>query len=307
MNNSLLEKIRKTEIPFLTERRNSIGEKEYIETLFDNALLLIKLYELTGEKKYLIKGLNYFKDKAVMDGNFVSWDFSPSLNIFHREADTTIIIFIYFAIADKLGIKIPDCFSPTKNIYQFQELLDKSGGIKTWFGDNVRYQDVDPIVNTTLIYLYIFMGIHDDLFNDIRAYLNNCLTKLNLNSSISKYYIGGSYFAKRMAALSNYDPGFLTEESKDSLESFLLAAKPQNALEAAFLSIASSYRNLEDKAEEYNKYLISKRQSTGFYPYEVFYTQKQIWFYGHPFITTLYVLEAFELAKRGVKKTDITI
>jgi hypothetical protein len=281
------------------------GSRRPIETIFDRAHTILKIFELTEDKTYLRLWLPYFIENAERSEGFARYRFSQTMPRNPFDADTNGYGMLYWIMAEYNDLDIPDEFSTLNNLKQFEGLVDKSGGIKTWFDKEPN--DVDPIVNTTAAYCYLLKHKSDsEVFAGIKEYLNSCLTGLSKSSKISRYYDGkggGLYLAERAAKLAVYDSDFLTEDAAASLDELLVKAKSRSVLEAARISKACSQRELHQRAHEFNLQIENKRRDDGFWPWAVFYRQNTPRCnYGSEIIVTLTALEALQMEKEGVKK-----
>lgn len=286
---------------FSTKRRNSKGISEPVETTFDHALTALKLYELTGESKYLEAGIGYFHETANETGRFIRWNFSTQVEDIPPDADTTTLSLLFFTMAERSGLDFPKNFSASRNLRQFEEFVDESGGIQTYLGNKAN-NNVDPVVNSGIAFLYLLTNNSNEVFNGIKKYLNRCLRSLAPNSQISQYYVGGVYFAARMAKLTAYDGELLDEEATQRLDYFLLNTVPRNTLEATLASIGSSHRGLYRRARELNDDIRRKRRGNGLWPYGTLYRQRTPRFsFGTERLTTLFALEALKLEVEGPK------
>jgi len=291
---------------FSTKRKTPTGKTEIVETSFDHALFVLKLFELTGEVTYLQNWIDYVFVNSVFDEGGVRWNFSPKVTDIPPDADSTAMNLLYFTIAEQEGAVLPQDYSAVNNLAQFRGLANESGGIETFFG---RAGDVDPIVNTTVAFLYILNQFSDETTENMRMYLRKQTKQLTIHSKPSKYYEGGAYFAERIAKLSHYDPEILDDKAEEALKRFLRGSRPKNSLETALLSIGASYQGLHDRAIKLNGELVQTRKSNGLWPFGTFYTQRTPFFrYGNEKLTTLFAFEALKAEEEDfqIKKVSLT-
>ena len=252
--------------PFLIERESLDGKTEKVYTTFDHALICLKLYELTKNQEYLKKGISFFKRTFIERNNQTRWNFSPAVTDIPPDADTTALSLMFFAVAEKHKLKIKKYFSAEKNLKQFEELETYQSGLRTFFNDKIvnEADPVDPIVNTAVAFLYIITNHKEEgLFSRIKQFLNNFLITDGLIKEKSRYYLGNTYLAERIAKLEFYEKGFLKENAKDKLRSFILDTTPVNILEASILSIGASHIQLKERVKELNKMIRNNRLYDG--------------------------------------------
>ena len=213
---------------------------------------------------------------------------------------------MFFAVAEKHKLKIKKYFSAEKNLKQFEELETYQSGLRTFFNDKIvnEADPVDPIVNTAVAFLYIITNHKEEgLFSRIKQFLNNFLITDGLIKEKSRYYLGNTYLAERIAKLEFYEKGFLKENAKDKLRSFILDTTPVNILEASFLSIGASHIQLKERVKELNKMIRNNRLYDGTWEKQTLYTQRTPPFnYGSKELTTLFAIEALKLEEVGLSK-----
>ncbi len=289
-----------------TKRKDLKGKVEIVKTTFDHALTALKLYELTEDKTYLRKFKDFFNETSEPAGNFARWNFAPPyVRDIPPDADTTAVSLLFFAMAERNGLEVPQKFLARNNLGQFRIKGKSSKGIETFFGKR-RKEDYDPIVNSAIAFLYIIAPTPEAIPGNIVGYLNKEVQNLLKKCKISRYYSNGSYFAERIAKLAFYDPSLLNKESEDSLDKFLLIASPRNGLDASLLSIGSSYRGLRSRARNLNREIERKRKNNGTWPFGTLYRQgTPRYSYGCERLTTLFSIEALELESSGPKKISL--
>ena len=286
-----------------TKRRTPNGKIEIVTTTFDHALTALKLYEITEDKTYLKDFKEFFEQTYESVGEFTRWNFAPSyVRDIPPDADTTALSLLFFSMAEKNGIVVPRKFLAWKNLGQFRAKDKLTGGAETFFGKR-REEDIDPIVNSTIAFLYIMTPTEEAIPQNIVDYFNTEIPKLLKNIEISRYYPNGKYFAERITKLAFYNPNLLNKKSEGSLDKFLLIASPKNALDASLLSIGSSYRGLKSRVKTLNREIEKKRKNNGTWPFGTLYKQGTPRYnYGCERLTTLFAIEALELESSGPKK-----
>ena len=153
---------------FTTKRKTPRSRVEVVETSFDHALTVLKLYELTGDSQYLQRWMNYVFENAFFDECGVRWNFSPLVTDKPADADSTAMNLLYLTVAKNQGVDFDPRYSASSNLAQFKDLVSELGGVETFFG---LKRDVDPIVNTTLAFLYHLNPASDEQRKSITNYL----------------------------------------------------------------------------------------------------------------------------------------
>lgn len=277
-------------------------KRKPFETVFDRIKLILKLFELTQDSTYLEEWMEYVFDVHEQNGENRQWPFSKSMPKIPNEVDTTGYALLFLGMAEKYGLNIPTEFSIKTNLKQFETQVDESGGIKTWFSlrqDN----DVDPIVNTTIMWAYQISHTSNETSMSIRNYLNKCLSNINLNSQFSKYYPSVIYFIERMVKLSSYDPNFLSTESKNKIGSIITKIKPKNTLDAARFSKINYQIGFNEQEKRINRIIQTRIMKNGLWPWATFYKQNTPYFlFGSEINTSITVLEALKMERDGIKK-----
>jgi hypothetical protein len=279
---------------FETKRKNLSGNVFPIETSFDHALIVLKLFELTGEKEYLRRWLAPVHDSALIQDQVLRWNFSSKVTDIPPDADSTAMNLLLLRVADSSGVPGAS-FDVVANASQFEDLQDVSGGVKTYFGSEHK-NDVDPVVNTLVAFFYELNYPSSETNSGIRAYLLTRLKNLSARPDVSEYYVGATYFLERMAKLTVYAPSFIDDESAQSLDLYLKCSVPRNSLDIALLSVGAAHRGLVDRAVELNRELKSRMNKNGTWSFATLYRQRTPRFnYGNERLTTLFALEALKV------------
>jgi hypothetical protein len=283
-----------------TKRKNNEGYTEEVITTFDHALIALKLYELTENQTYLERYKEYFSKTKIKFGEFTRWNFSLLVTDIPPDADSTALSLLFFSIAQKNGINIPKEFNVKNNIKQFDNSV-----VKTFF--NVREKnEFDPVVNTTLAFLYVISTKSKIVPQKLAEYLRKTTSELDTHSSVSLYYPKATYFAERMAKLSFYCPYLLDDKCNAKLDNYLINSSPKNTLDASLISIGASYRGLTARAKELNDLIRCRRKSNGKWTFGTLYRQRTPKYsYGCEIITSLFAIEA--LALENEKPTKIVL
>ncbi len=296
--------VKEVEGCFLTKRRCPDGKTSIVETAFDHALTSLKLFELTGDRKYLQKGISHALENSIRDKSGMKWNFSPLVMDIPPDADSTTMNLLLITMASKHNLPFPDYYAANANLQQFRTLADSSGGIKTFFGIRAN-NPADPVVNTLVAFLFVLNARSDAVYKKLKEYLRKQVRQLPTNPNISHYYIKGAYFAERMTKLSFYDPEILGKKERKILDAYILESRPRNSLETALFSIGASYQGLPNRVSELNRKLRAKRMHNGLWHFGTIYVQKTPRFnYGNERLTTLFALEALKLEEEGVNRRE---
>ncbi len=265
-----------------TSRRDMRGHATSIHTVFDHALLALKCYELTRDSRFLQEGVGSLKDSVQYHKGSARWMFAKEVDDIPPDIDSTAASLLCFKLEDEeIGTE--------DNTKQFEDQMQPCGGLHTFFGHKSN-NDIDPIVNSLVAFLYIAKG--RPIPKKLVEYLEKQLALIQ-KQNLSLFYKGNIYFALRMAKLQAYTNAF--SKTKE-LDQYIVSYKPKNTLERAFLAIAASYRGLDDVAKANVNKLIKSR-----YSFCTLYRQRTPRFnYGNSLLTTLFALEAIQLHEEGI-------
>lgn len=265
---------------------------EHIETVGSHCLAILKLFELTGDKQFIKKGMEFLENSAKRNGKAYFWGFSGAVSDIPPDADDTAIAMLVFLLAKKLKIGYPKKFLNKDCFEQFNSLISESGGIFTFFRKS-RGNDVDPIVNTIAAFLLEFSNKQTKARPSIRKYLNDYFERKAVFHS--EYYKHEEYFLLRCAKLAACFSNYFSPKAKKELERQIMSFVERGRIKNIFIESAKIILKI-------NKNHSNISQTTGLVFPESLYIQRTPFYeYGSQLENQLFEAELKELKKKTPK------
>ncbi len=264
---------------------------EHIETVGSHCLAILKLFELTQDKEFIVMGIKFLERTAKRNGKAHFWGFSGAVADIPPDADDTAIALLVFLLAKKLKICYPKKFLNKDCFEQFDSLISESGGIFTFFG-KPRGNDVDPIANTIAAFLLEFSDNRTASGICIRKYLNGYFEKRK--KFHSEYYRHEGYFLLRCAKLSAVFPYYFSSRAKKELEKRTLYYMPKSKMDKIF---TESAKILLDKKHT----AVMRRNNKLIFPESLYVQRTPFYEYGSNLENQLFETELKELKKKTSK------
>ncbi len=271
---------------FLMERRDAKGRAEPVFTLFDHALLSVRLTELSGSPRFVNSVLGLADASAIATSRGLRWRFSPAVDDVPPDADTTGLVLLAADLASGYGDPSGAALRAATPIAGFAE--GRSGGaVDTWFGRRVE-PEIDPVVNLHVAELLLRVAPGSRLLVGVLEYLGAFLRHHDFASAPSAFYLDSSLLIEQVARLECRGPGRFDPAALRRVDEFVDGCEPTCPLQSARLALAAGLRGRVHAARRLRERVLEFRQPDGLWPFARFYVQRTPHYaYGSRLCTTL--------------------